>query len=133
MLFGGFHKFSHKVGLFLLLCAAHMLAPGFLLADPGITNDTITIGQSNVFSGPLAELGKEYKDGALVYLNEVNAKGGVNGRKVALITLDDAYDPKKTVENTKVLINEQKVFALAFYVGTANTGAVIPLLEAERI
>jgi branched-chain amino acid transport system substrate-binding protein len=117
--------------------AALMLTVGAIVsahgAEQGLENDRILIGQSNAFSGPLSELGKEYTLGAKAYLRGVNQAGGVNGRKIELISLDDAYDPKKTVENTRALIDREKVFALGFYVGTANTAAVMPILDEKNI
>jgi branched-chain amino acid transport system substrate-binding protein len=72
---------------------------------------------------------KETSNGAKLWLDHVNAKGGVNGQKIELISLDDAFDPKKAAANAKVLIEEKNVVALFLSRGTPHTEAVLPLLE----
>ena len=106
-----------------LACAAlSALALGLPQAAPaaetGVTNDKIVLGQSVALTGPAAQLGIQMRNGLKAYFDEVNAKGGVQGRKIELITLDDGYEPARTVPNTKKLIEENKVFALFGYVGT---------------
>lgn len=117
----------------LLCCALLSLVAHARTEEAGVSADKILIGQSNAFSGALTELGREYTLGIKTYFDQVNQNGGVNGRKLELISLDDAYDPKKTLENTKTLINDKKVFALGFYIGAANTEGVIPLLNENKI
>ncbi|MDB5728223.1 MAG: extracellular ligand binding protein [Noviherbaspirillum sp.] len=118
----------------ILLLAVLLLITGSTDAgQQGVTADAIVVGQSNAFSGMLGELGTEYRKGAELYLNAINASGGIHGRKIVLVSLDDGYDPQRTVENTRKLVAEHQVFALAFYIGTANTEAVLPILEASRI
>ncbi len=101
-------------------------------AEVGVEADEIAVGQSLALSGPAAELGTEMKLGAQLYFDEVNAKGGVFGRKVRLITLDDAYEPEKAAANTKKLLDEEKVFALFGYVGTPTAAAAMPLFNAAK-
>jgi len=79
------------------------------------------------------QLGKDMRDGALLYFNSVNAKGGVNGRKIALKSLDDGYDPARAAANTKKLIDEDKVFALFGYVGTPTSAASMPIFTAAKV
>lgn len=117
----------------LLCCALLSMVAHASPEEAGVSADKILIGQSNAFSGALTELGREYTLGIKTYFDQVNQNGGVNGRKLELISLDDAYDPKKTLENTKTLINDKKVFALGFYIGAANTEGVIPLLNENKI
>src|SRR4051812_40604012 len=89
----------------------------------------ILIGQTAGFTG-VAEAGvKETSNGAKLWLDHVNGKGGVNGQKIELISLDDAFDPKKAAANAKVLIEEKNVVALFLNRGTPHTEAVLPLLE----
>lgn len=120
---------------FLRLCV--LLLTLFMLvsarAEPGIGNSSIQIGQSVVLSGPLAENGVNYTNGIKLHLDQINAKGGVHGRKISLTTLDDAYDPKRAVQNTQKLIGEDKVFALFGYAGTGAAMAVLPLVEKAQI
>ena len=100
---------------------------------PGVTNDTVTIGCSLPLTGHASYLGKQTLNGALAYLNAVNEAGGVAGRKIKLITLDDGYDPPRCVANTQQLIVEDRVFCLFSYVGTPTTAKIIPLLDEARV
>lgn len=93
----------------------------------------ILIGQTAGFSGPVADGVKETTAGARLYLDAVNARGGVLGQKVELISLDDKFDPALTVENARKLIEERNVSALFLTRGTPNTEAVIPLLDKYGI
>jgi len=116
--------------------AALALGPGLLRsarAENGVTDTTIRIGQSAVFSGPAKDFGVDYRAGIKLYFDRVNKSGGVNGRKIELITYDDAYDPAKTAVNTAKLIDEDKVFALTGYVATGNLAAAMPLAEKAGV
>ena len=94
------------------------LAPAFAAAETGVTNDKILLGQAAVFSGPAAQLGIQMRNGILSYFNYVNERGGVNGRKLELVTEDDGYDPARAQAASRKLIEEKKVFGLLGYVGT---------------
>lgn len=96
-------------------------------------SSTWRFGHSLPLSGPLTELGSEYRDGIQTYFNVVNAKGGVHGKKLELVTLDDAYVVDRTVENTKKLIEQENVFALLGMFGSANYAAVLPLINETQI
>ena len=102
-------------------------------ADPGVTADRILIGQSAAFTGTPAEEVKQATAGANLYFDGVNRSGGINGRKIVLSSLDDGFEPKRTVDNTHKLIDEQKVFALFLYRGTPTTEAVLPLIRDAKI
>lgn len=104
-----------------------------LIAEPGVDNNRIVFGQSAVLSGPLAENGVQYMRGIQLYFDQVNKKGGVHGRKLELVSLDDAYNPKKAEENTRQLIEEKQVFALFGYTGTGSTAAALPLAEEQQV
>ena len=110
--------------------AIFLLGAGVALAEPGITDDSILIGQSADFSNLLSASVKETTAGAQLYLDSVNKKGGINGRKVILKSLDDNYDAKRTAANTKTLIENDKVFSLFLYRGTPTTEAALPILTA---
>jgi ABC-type branched-subunit amino acid transport system substrate-binding protein len=101
-------------------------------ADPGISPTTIVIGQSAAFSGPASELGNEMRAGALAYFQQVNATGGVNGRKIELRSLDDGYESDRAAANTKKLIDDG-VFLLFGYVGTPTSNASKPIFTAARV
>src|SRR5688572_2388 len=93
----------------------------------------IVIGQTAGFTG-VAEAGvKETSNGAKLWLDHINAKGGVNGQKVELIQLDDAFEPKKAAANAKMLIEEKNVVALFLNRGTPHSLAVVPLLEQHGV
>jgi branched-chain amino acid transport system substrate-binding protein len=113
--------------------AVLLLSAGFASAENGVTDKTILVGQSAVFSGPVAETGNNYRRGIELYFEQANKAGGIHGRKLQLKSLDDAYDPKRTVENTKALIDEHKVFALIGYVATANLIASLPIAEEAKM
>lgn len=102
-------------------------------AEVGVTEQTIVIGQSAAFSGPAAELGGEMKKGAKAYFDLVNSEGGVAGRKIDLVSLDDGYEPNRAADNTRKLINDHKVFALFGYVGTPTSNAALPIFTEEKV
>lgn len=108
-----------------------LLAAATVSAQPG--GGVIKLGQSLPLSGPLTELGTEYRDGALAYFKWVNSKGGVHGRKIELVTLDDGYVVDKTVANAKKLIEEENVFGYFGMFGTANYSALLPLINERAI
>ncbi|MBU0676221.1 MAG: ABC transporter substrate-binding protein [Proteobacteria bacterium] len=102
-------------------------------AQNGVTAGEVVVGMSNALSGPAAALGSGLKLGAEVYFNKMNKAGGVAGRKIRLISYDDGYEPKNTVENTRKLIQDDKVFALFGFVGTPTSKAIIPMINQEKI
>ena len=115
------------------LLAAAGLSTSACFAENGVTGDTIVLGQSVALTGPAAALGIEMRNGAKVYFDYINAKGGVNGRKIQLITLDDGYEPSRTAPNTRKLIEESKVFALFGYVGTPTSAAALPIFTRAKV
>jgi branched-chain amino acid transport system substrate-binding protein len=108
-------------------------AGGAAAQSPGITNDKILLGQSAVFSGPAAQLGIQMRNGIKAYFDEVNAKGGVHGRKLELVTEDDQYESKVAPVASRKLIEEHKVFALLGYVGTPTGTAHLPVVTAAKV
>jgi ABC-type branched-subunit amino acid transport system substrate-binding protein len=103
------------------------------MAENGVTDREIVIGQFAAISGPAAQLGKRMQVGMQAYFNAVNAQGGVNGRAIKLLTRDDGYEPEKAVAAVKALINEDKVFALAGSVGTPTGLAALPILTEAQV
>lgn len=103
------------------------------LAETGVTPERILIGQTGVFTGPVAEPALQYRSGAQLYFDEVNARGGIAGRKIKLVSYDDKFDAKLAAENTRKLLEEDKVFALFGYIGTGATAASIPQIMNHRI
>jgi len=93
----------------------------------------IRLGQSLPLSGPLTELGTEYRDGALAYFKSVNDKGGVHGRRIELLTLDDAYVVERSVANAGKLLDDNGVLAFFGMFGSANYAALLPLINARAV
>ena len=105
-------------------------APGE--AAPGVTAERILFGQSAAFSGPAGALGTSMQLGILAAFHEVNARGGIAGRRLELRSLDDAYEPEAAIANTRQLI-EEGVFALIGAVGTPTSRAAVPVAEEEGV
>jgi ABC-type branched-subunit amino acid transport system substrate-binding protein len=106
---------------------ALLAAAALALAEDGVTDKEIRVGMANALSGPASGLGLDLKAGADAFLAKVNAAGGVNGRKIVLVSKDDGYEPEKSAAATKALIEQDKVFALFGYVGTPTSAAAVPL------
>jgi len=112
----------------LLLGFALAASGGPLLAQvAGVTKSAVLIGQSAALTGSQAGFGTEIRDGALAYFEEVNRNGGIHGRRIRLVSLDDGGNENKAKENTERLIKEEKVFALFGYISrpSALAGAKI--------
>ena len=95
-----------------------------------VSHAQILIGQTAGFTGAASAGVKETTDGAMLTLNSVNAKGGTGGQKIALVSLDDKFDPKLTADNARKLIEEKNVVALFLTRGTPHTKAIIPCLTS---
>ncbi len=102
-------------------------------AEKGVSADTVLVGQTGVFSGPIAEPAVQYRAGMQIYFDEINARGGIHGRKIKLQSYDDKFDPKIAAENTKKLIEEDKVFAMVGYIGTGAIVASMPQISENRV
>ena len=101
-------------------------------AVPGVYSNRIVFGQSAAFSGPAGELGKGMQIGILSAFKEVNDRGGVNGRRLELVSLDDAYEPEAAILNTHRLIGGG-VFALIGAVGTPTSKSAVPVAEEHNV
>lgn len=110
-----------------LLAAMAAMATGANAQD-GLSKTTVTLGQSVAMTGPAAVLALPFAQGARLYFERVNAAGGIHGRKIELITADDAGNPETTLANTKKLL-DQRVFSLFGYYGSPQVTAVNPLLK----
>ncbi len=111
------------------------VAAGSMLGLPARAQEgkEIKIGQSVHLTGPLAPSFAPVLTGQKLAIEEFNRKGGVGGRSVRLVTLDDAYDPKKAIENTNKLIDDEKVVGLFGYASTANVASVLPILSEKKV
>jgi len=102
-------------------------------AEDGVTADTVVFGQAAVLEGPAAALGVGMQLGLNAAFTEVNAKGGVHGRKIKLISVNDGYEPDRAIAATRKLIEEDKVFALVGAVGTPTSAAAQPIATAAKV
>ncbi len=117
----------------IVVAVAAFCAPLASFAQDGVTPTSILIGQSAAFTGPAAQLGIQYRDGAKLWLDYVNAQGGINGRRIELRSRDDKYESKLCADNTKKLIEEDRVFLLFAYVGTPTSQAALPIFTAAKV
>ena len=102
-------------------------------AEDGVFADRIVFGQSAALTGPAAELGLDMQRGILAAFAEANAAGGIAGREIELVTLDDRYEPEAAIANTETLIGKERVFALIGAVGTPTSAATEPIARAARV
>src|SRR3990167_5497036 len=102
-------------------------------AETGVTDSEIIVGSSVSASGPLGPLGAGIRDGAAAYFDYLNKQGGVAGRKIRFIALDDAYTVERTKAYVKKLINDEHVFALVGLTGTPNVMAALPIACAANV
>ena len=109
--------------------AAPWLRAGAAEVGAGVTDSEFTLGMSAAFSGPSRGLGIELYRGAMAYFEQINGAGGVRGRRVALKTYDDGYQPDPCVKNTTTLMLDDQVFLLFGYVGTPTVTRVLPMLK----
>ncbi|MCE2440212.1 MAG: ABC transporter substrate-binding protein [Candidatus Latescibacteria bacterium] len=101
--------------------------------ENGVSDERILFGQSAAFSGPAAQLGTDMKRGIEAAFHEINRRGGVHGRRLELVSLDDAYEPEAAIANTLYLINEARVFALIGAVGTPTSRSAAPVAAEANI
>jgi ABC-type branched-subunit amino acid transport system substrate-binding protein len=108
------------------------VAAGLLLAA-AVAQAQIVIGQTAGFSGPVAAGVKETADGAKLWIDAVNEKGGIHGQKIELVSMDDGFEPKRAAENARKLVEERKVLALFLTRGTPHNEAILPVVEASGV
>src|SRR4051812_2837775 len=115
----------------LLAASAVLLATSIAAsAENGVSADKIVFGQAAALDGPASALGQGMKMGLEAAFAEVNKAGGVKGRKLELKSVDDGYEPTKSIEAAKKLLEEDKVFALVGAVGTPTAAATQPIATA---
>jgi branched-chain amino acid transport system substrate-binding protein len=96
-------------------------------------HNSYVFGMSTVLSGPAAHLGKNMHNGVLAAFKEINLQGGINGRSLCLVVMDDAYDPEKTVANMHMLIEQENVLAIIGNVGTPTAIAAVPIANRSHV
>ncbi len=117
------------------LCGVFIVAPAMAQQKaygPGVTDTEITLGQTMPYSGPASAYGTIGKAEA-AYFAMINAEGGVNGRKIKLISLDDGYSPPKTVEQTRRLVEQEGVLLDFSALGTPTNSAVQKYLNQKKV
>jgi ABC-type branched-subunit amino acid transport system substrate-binding protein len=117
----------------LFLMAMPLLVTLQSMSLPANAADSIVVGRSLVLSGPLQSYGEAKRDGGDAYIAKVNAAGGVGGRPVELVTLDDAYAPAKTVENLKKIAADRSPTAFLGLFGVPTVAAALPVLTQLKI
>ena len=100
---------------------------------PGISDNSILFGQSAAFTGPAQELGRDMRRGIEAAFFEANQAGGVHGRLLELLSLDDAYEPEAAISNTLQLIERDSVFALIGAVGTPTSRSAVPVADSYGV
>ena len=106
---------------------------GSALATQGVSKDQIVIGSIQDLSGPVVALGKPINNGMLLRAEQLNAAGGIHGRKLKVVIEDSSYDPKKAVLAAQKLLNQDKVFAMVGSLGTPVSLATIPLVIEKGV
>jgi hypothetical protein len=100
--------------------------------DPGVSDTEIMIGQTMPYSGPVSVYG-QIGQAQLAYFAKINAEGGINGRKIKLVSLDDGYQPFKALEQVRRLVEQDKVLLVFNSVGTATNITVRSYLNAKKV
>ena len=118
-----------------LIAAAFALAaaPLAIAQTQGVSKTEIVIGTEQDLSGPIVAFSKQLKNGMEMRVEEINAAGGIHGRKLKLIIEDHGYDPKKAVLATQKLVQKDKIFAMVGLIGTPTAMAAMPILFAKNI
>ncbi|HLI20737.1 MAG TPA: ABC transporter substrate-binding protein, partial [Stellaceae bacterium] len=123
-------RIAAAVALFVFTFAGAALAAGKY--DPGASDTEIKLGTTWAFSGPVSSTSPVERQMA-GYFAMINDKGGVNGRKINFIALDDAYQPPKTVEQTRRLVEQDQVLLMYGQIGTPTNVAVRPYLNNKKV
>src|SRR5580700_2896307 len=122
---------SNQLGIAVALLTS--LAGGAVLADDGVADTKIVFGQVAALTGPAGDLGQGMRQGLQAAFADVNRAGGIFGRSIELKSRDDGYEPEKTVEATKAILDEDRVFALVGAVGTPTSKAGQPIATAAKV
>ena len=128
-------KRLRTITVLLVALAMMLFIPSALLAgDPGVTDTEILIGSSAGLTGPIAVWGNRMaRIGPQAYFNHINDQGGIHGRKIKHIVLDDGYQPPRSVANHKRLIQREKVFAILMSMGTPTVTASISTIIQNKV
>jgi branched-chain amino acid transport system substrate-binding protein len=105
---------------------------GAFAAESGVTDQEIVLGQSIGMTGPAGTAVSDFNAGAKLYIDELNARGGISGRRLRLVTLNDELDPTKAVANCKALLTEHKILAFFGAAGTGTVAASTPIFRESN-
>jgi ABC-type branched-subunit amino acid transport system substrate-binding protein len=119
-------KFKFVLIIAVIICST----PSF--AEEDKNTSPIILGMSTALSGPAQSLGIEMKTGIESYFDRINKEGGVHGRLLKFITLDDGYVPEAAIRNMNILIDEENVLAVLGNVGTASAAVTIPIATEKK-
>ncbi len=122
-----------KLRIAAALVAALAVAPAVFAQTQGVTKTEIVIGTEQDLSGPIVAFSKQLKNAMEMRVEEINAAGGIHGRKLRLIVEDNGYDPKKAVLATQKLVQKDKIFAMVGLIGTPTALAAMPILFEKNI
>jgi branched-chain amino acid transport system substrate-binding protein len=100
--------------------------------DEGVTDSEIMLGSTATYSGPVSAVAS-YGEAQVAYFKMINDRGGINGRKINFISLDNAFSPPKTIEQTRRLVESDGVFAIAGALGTPTNAAVQKYLNSKKV
>lgn len=131
------HKLIAAISLLVLGSVCTPIAPGGAVEPSandriGIADNQVLLGSCAALEGPVAVVGKQVVAGGKMYLDYINDQGGINGRKIKLVSHDDSYDPDKAISCFETLMKE-KVFAGAFFVGAPPATKYVPMSESNAL
>src|SRR5436853_5557294 len=116
----------------IITAALALLAATPALAQQGVTANEIVVGTAQDLSGPVVNFSKAAVNGMRMRVDEINAQGGINGRKLRLVVEDHGYDPKKAVLAAQKMVQQDKIFASLGSIGTPTVMAAMPIyLDAK--
>jgi branched-chain amino acid transport system substrate-binding protein len=117
-----------------IICFAAALFAGAAFAQgQGVTKNEIVIGSMQDLSGPIVAFSKQLKNGMEMRVEEINANGGIHGRKLKLVIEDHGYDPKKAVLGAQKLVQKDRIFAMVGTIGTPTSLASMPILFEKNV
>lgn len=109
------------------------LSAGASAQTRGVTDKEIVLGLITDMSGPIVNYGKESRNGMTMAVEEINARGGVQGRKLRVVVEDNGYEPKRAVLAAQKLVTQDGVFAIIGHLGTAPNMATLPFLVQSKV
>ncbi len=122
---------SNQLGIAVALLSSLLGTAAF--AEDGVSSNKILFGQVAALTGPAQDLGQGMRQGILAAFDDANRHGGIAGRSLELKSLDDGYEPEKTVATTKEIIEDDKVFAMIGAVGTPTSKASQPIATDAKV